>query len=158
MERASHLDPWSEKAFIEELSLPQSNTLVVVAESCTRNASSGKRHPFPLADQDLIQEEEIFGYLCFWHVADEVQILNITVAHSQRGKGIGRRLMDYALRRANELGARMVMLEVRKSNTTARELYTKAGFRMVGERPDYYGAVKEPALIMRKDLGEKIVP
>ncbi len=153
MERASHPDPWSENAFIEELQLPQSTTLVITARP-PGDTFHGECPPFPFPSahhNPVLEEEEILGYLCFWHVADEVQILNITVAPLHRGKGIGLCLMSHALQCAWERGANLVTLEVRKSNTAARELYRKTGFRTVGERPGYYTIAKESALIMIKD-------
>jgi ribosomal-protein-alanine N-acetyltransferase len=48
--------------------------------------------------------------------------------------------------------ARLVHLEVRPSNATARTLYRSLGFRETGRRPRYYG--DEDALLMTLDLSE----
>jgi ribosomal-protein-alanine N-acetyltransferase len=52
--------------------------------------------------------------------------------------------MDLALR----LNARVMTLEVRLSNRSARDLYAKFGFKPVGVRPRYYSDNGEDALIM----------
>ena len=43
------------------------------------------------------------------------------------------------------------MLEVRVSNTSARQLYAKLGFEQVGLRKNYYRNPKEDAMILRKE-------
>jgi len=52
--------------------------------------------------------------------------------------------MDLAI----ELAASVATLEVRISNTAARRLYERFGFRPVGVRPRYYSDNSEDALIM----------
>ena len=46
------------------------------------------------------------------------------------------------------LGASMVTLEVRVSNTVAKNLYHKYGFVIVGQRPRYYRDNNEDADLM----------
>jgi len=44
--------------------------------------------------------------------------------------------------------ARRVHLEVRESNTAARKLYERWGFREVGRRKSYYSGPPEDALLL----------
>ena len=44
--------------------------------------------------------------------------------------------------------ASTVLLEVRESNTAARQLYEKLGFVEIGGRPDYYRDPVEDALLL----------
>jgi ribosomal protein S18 acetylase RimI-like enzyme len=44
--------------------------------------------------------------------------------------------------------ARRAVLEVRASNLAAQHLYASLGFVAAGQRPDYYGGVREPAVLM----------
>jgi ribosomal protein S18 acetylase RimI-like enzyme len=56
-------------------------------------------------------------------------VLNdLYVKKEARGKGVGEGLMQAALRFAEETGAKGVLLETGKENTTAQSLYEKIGF------------------------------
>ena len=152
IERMSHLEPWTQGAFAEELLNPQSYFWV---------ARPGPR-PKANTGEDLLREArfpkstdpDFVGYICVWLVADELHILNVTVHPDYRRQGIASHLLKHALRTGREKGARLAILEVRPSNLAARGLYERFGFREVGERPNYYGRgdTREPALIMRLDL------
>lgn len=74
---------------------------------------------------------------------DEAEVLNLAVAVEARRTGIGAALIEV-------LDQREVFLEVRESNVTAQALYRKLGFRVVGERNDYYDDPVETAFIMRR--------
>ena len=69
-----------------------------------------------------------------------------------RRQGIARKLIELAIRAAREETAGYITLEVRKSNLGARKLYETFGFRVVGERPDYYGVQKESAVLMEIEI------
>ena len=142
IETSSHLEPWSHDAFLDELDRPHSRVLVAkLEEGALRGHGSGPlRVPGCLA-----------GYLCYWLVADEIQILNVSVHVDCRCLGIARHLLTHAFAQEVEKGALLAVLEVRKSNAPARALYESLGFRKVGERPDYYGIVREPAITMVLD-------
>jgi len=64
--------------------------------------------------------------------------------------GFGRRLLNVAMLRAEELAVERVFLEVRPSNAIAIALYRSAGFELVGTRPSYYKAEsgREDAVIL----------
>ena len=137
IENDSQPEPWTEQAFLEEIN--RANSRVLVARLVTVAASGS---PF----------QDIAGYICFWLVAGEIQILNIAVRKDMRRQGIARKLIELAIRSAREENAGHVTLEVRKSNTAARELYETFGFRVIGERPNYYGAQKESAILMELEI------
>ena len=54
----------------------------------------------------------------------------------------------------SERGVADVYLEVRVSNTPARTLYEKLGFRAVGVRKKYYRLPVEDAVVMKKQLNK----
>lgn len=95
--------------------------------------------------------EEIAGYVGFWLILDEAHITSVTVRDSFRGRGFGRQLMDYVLKEARGCGAKIATLEVRESNTVARSLYERYGFRVVGRRKGYYPTSGEDAIVMLKE-------
>jgi ribosomal-protein-alanine N-acetyltransferase len=90
------------------------------------------------------------GFIMVRVAADEAEILTLAVAPAERRRGTGSALVSVAALHAHQMGARMIFLEVRASNTAARALYRRFGFAEVGVRKAYYG--KEDALILRANL------
>lgn len=144
IEKTSHLEPWSRESFLQELQRTHSRVLLakISGDSPFTQGCHGT-HPRPPGN--------VAGYICFWMVADEVQILNVAVHKDCRRRGVAWQLLVHALKMGVERGARLAVLEVRKSNTAAQALYGNLGFRQVGERPDYYGIIKESAIFMELD-------
>ena len=137
IEYDSQPEPWTEKAFSEEID--RDNSSLLVARIIT-GVPTGELSP------------EVAGYICFWSVAGEIQILNLAVRRTLRQRGIARRLIGAAIQAGLEQRAELVTLEVRKSNVAARNLYASFGFKVTGERPGYYGAQKESAILMELEL------
>ncbi|MCE5334635.1 MAG: ribosomal protein S18-alanine N-acetyltransferase [Desulfobacteraceae bacterium] len=143
IELDSQPEPWSERSFLEELARIHSYLLVARIEDADKSGDACLSVP----------SGTIVGYICFWSVADEIQILNIAVAKGFRRRGIGCKLIEYTMRTAGEKHARCVNLEVRKSNAEAIALYRSFGFKAVGERPNYYCTThNEPAVLMELEL------
>lgn len=92
----------------------------------------------------------IAGYGGMWLVVDEGHITNIAVHPEFRGVGIGNMIMEAMINTAHNEGLTALTLEVRKTNTTAQNLYKKYGFVSAGIRPHYYGDNNEDAVIMWK--------
>lgn len=129
IERASFSTPWRETTF-EGLLLRRDTDVI-----------------------GITQVGRLIGYAISWTVGDQAELGNVAVAPSERGQGLGRMLVDASLRLVQARGAREVFLEVRESNTGARDLYEKSRFRVVGRRKNYYAKPLEDALVMRRDLG-----
>lgn len=83
-------------------------------------------------------EDAVVGYLISWHVADELHILQVAAAVTERRKGIGRGLVDEVLAYAARERLRLVLLEVRRSNAAAIALYRRVGFIASNVRRGYY--------------------
>lgn len=81
---------------------------------------------------------EVVGYYLYWHVVDEIQLLNVAVTPSLRRHGIGRALILDLLSLARNAGGARVLLEVRESNAAALALYESLGFRRFNVRNSYY--------------------
>jgi [ribosomal protein S18]-alanine N-acetyltransferase len=129
IERASFSMPWSRGAFLYEIQQNRVARCWIMRE-----------------------EAMVVGYLCLWEVADEVHITNIAVRPESRRRGLGRTLLGGVLDDARQRQIRLVVLEVRPSNTQARTLYESFGFRVVGRRRGYYYDTGEDALVMENDL------
>ncbi len=80
----------------------------------------------------------LLGYALYWHVVDEIHLLNVAVAEGARRRGIGRALMDDLIAYARDHRASRVLLEVRVSNTPALALYESLGFERFHVRKNYY--------------------
>ena len=80
----------------------------------------------------------VIGYVLFWHVTDEIHLLNVAVATSERRHGRGRALVEEVIAYARTHAAAKVLLEVRRSNEPALALYRRVGFEETNVRKRYY--------------------
>ena len=91
------------------------------------------------------------GFILFRVAADEAEVLTLAVSPASQRRGLGRRLLQAALDRAQARGAAQIFLEVAWDNIPALSLYAGAGFTQVGCRPGYYPGGSD-ALVLRRDL------
>lgn len=129
IEKEAFTTPWSEEAFRNELTHNLYAHYVV-----------------------LEHEGRLAGYGGLWLIMDEAHITNVAVKAEFRGLGWGEKLMQRLKETALFLGARRMTLEVRVSNTRAKQLYEKLGFHGAGIRKEYYTDNREDALIMWANL------
>jgi ribosomal-protein-alanine N-acetyltransferase len=130
IERDAFSHPWSEEMIRRELQHDFSTVLLAT------DAGAGP----------------ILGFAVVWLVHDELHVLNVAVAPEARRGGVARRILAEVERVAREQGARVSMLEVRRTNQPAIALYLSLGYRQVGVRPRYYAEDGEDALVMDKPL------
>nr|WP_309122382.1 ribosomal protein S18-alanine N-acetyltransferase [Paenibacillus sp.] len=129
IEVESFATPWSEQAFISELTQNQFAQYIVME-----------------------YEGRLIGYGGMWIIIDEAHVTNIAVTGDFRGRRLGERMLAELGSRAVRLGAQRMTLEVRPSNAVARRMYEKFGFEAVGLRPGYYSDNGEDAIIMWAEL------
>jgi [ribosomal protein S18]-alanine N-acetyltransferase len=133
-------------------------TLAALHAACFHRGWSEREFEQLLLDRNVIAHRalvgrHLVGFILSRFAAGEAEILSVGVAVSQRGEGLGRRLLELHLRRLAALGTRAVFLEVDAKNTPARRLYDRAGFSGVGRREAYYATESgAAALILRRDL------
>ncbi|MBD8531107.1 ribosomal protein S18-alanine N-acetyltransferase [Massilia sp. CFBP 13647] len=97
-------------------------------------------------------EGQLAGYFLLMYALDEAHLLDVAVAGTRHGTGLGRYLLDTLCARAREMGAESVLLEVRPSNARALAVYKRFGFAEIGRRKGYYPAhdgKREDAIVMR---------
>ena len=94
------------------------------------------------------ESQYVLGFAGIWLLADEAHITNIAVREKHRRRGIGETLLIAIIELSIELGAKLVTLEVRASNTDAQKLYARYGFVKVGLRRGYYTDNREDAVLM----------
>lgn len=98
-----------------------------------------------------LDESGVIGYVIGQKIAPEGEIYRIAVRPDKRQRGIGYRLLSYALKTELGHGVETVFLEVRKENAPARALYRAYGFSEVGVRKNYYQNPTDDAVVMIKD-------
>lgn len=94
----------------------------------------------------------LLGYVVFWTIVDEVQILDIAVDPDRLRQGLGRTLAQHVIDHARRQHCRLITLEVRRSNTAAIGLYESLGFCCVAVRARYYASDQEDAIVMNLEL------
>ena len=132
--------PWSRGNFEDELSATAS---LSVASHLLHNATL-----------------TLGGYLFCRLWVEELHILKLGVAPRWQRQGLGSKMVDVAIERAIAQRAQTAWLEVRRSNQAAIEFYQTLGFKIVGQRTNYYKnrapeQRREDALIMKRILKEK---
>ncbi len=90
------------------------------------------------------------GFVLARAAAGEAEILTLAVVPQARGRGLGRALLQAALKRAQGAGANATFLEVGTDNPAALALYAGLGFTKVGDRKGYYEG--RDALVLRLSL------
>ncbi len=126
LEKLCFSDPWSEASIRSELDNPLSLWLVAESDGC------------------------MLGYIGSQSVLGEADMMNVAVAPDARRHGIARALIGRLVERLDAQNVGCLTLEVRPSNSAARQLYETLGFSEVGRRKNYYAAPKEDALLLRK--------
>ena len=117
IERRVHVAPWTEENFRAELAKPYCEFLV-----CTDDET----------------DSVIRGYIIFWFMFEECQILNVATDLPYRGQGYAKQMVRRATTMAIQKGVRKTTLEVRKSNGPAIQLYQALGFSIVHVRKNFY--------------------
>jgi ribosomal-protein-alanine N-acetyltransferase len=95
-------------------------------------------------------EHRVAGFCAFWLVVEQAHINNLAVLPELRGRGLGTQLLEAIIAEAAHLGAALLTLEVRESNTPALRLYARSGFEQVGVRKNYYTTPVEDAFILSR--------
>ena len=131
LESACFTHPWTEAQFAEEMSVAAPGGLFVLEGSLRPGETAA-----------------ICAYCAFRLVDDEMHVMNVAVAPKARRRGLARRLLHFALRRASRAGARRAFLELRAGNREALGLYESLGFRFVSRRRAYYRQPVEDALVL----------
>ena len=96
-----------------------------------------------------IEKDVIIGFLNYSIMYEKAEINMIYVLEKFRNKGVGSKLLDYALKKCKI--CENITLEVRKNNVCAINLYKKVGFREVAIRQNYYGSVDGVLMIKGDD-------
>ena len=123
LEKECFSEPWSENSLRDELTNETARFYV------------------------LRDSENLLGYIGANNICNEFYITNVAVNSKCRGKGYGKILVNHLIKQGEAERAFFITLEVRKSNENAIKLYEKCGFKLIGERKNFYSKPTEDALI-----------
>lgn len=99
-----------------------------------------------------VEKEQIIGFLIFFYVLNEGEIIRIAVEKEYQKQGVGSLLIAELERICRQKEITKLMLEVRKNNVSALNFYRKHGFETDGIRKDYYGTPSEDAVLMSCEI------
>ena len=89
-----------------------------------------------------IEKIKIIGFVYFFHIKDEIEIIKICIIKSQQNKNYGSLLID----EIKKLKIKKIFLEVSIENINAINFYLKNGFQRIGIRKGYYANQKNSSI------------
>jgi ribosomal protein S18 acetylase RimI-like enzyme len=85
-----------------------------------------------LIDGEPVGCLQIAYRLSTWHAAPYAYLEDFYLAPEARARGVGTKMLDYALQRAEGQHADQIVLDVRTANMAAQRLYARFGFMHSG--------------------------
>ena len=86
-----------------------------------------------------ISIKKIIGFVIFYHVKDEVEIIQINIIKSYQRRNYGSSILN----KIKKLNIKKIFLEVSVENSKAINFYLKNGFKKIGIRKAYYKGNKQ---------------
>ncbi len=127
IEKVCFAEPWSPGMFRQELDNPLAIYFIALCDG------------------------EVVGYIGCWQIINEGHITNVAVKPDFRRLGIAKELISRLIQMLRDNDFIYLTLEVRRSNTSAIQLYESFGFAQTGVRKKYYQD-NEDALLMATEL------
>ncbi|MEG0615860.1 MAG: ribosomal protein S18-alanine N-acetyltransferase [Oscillospiraceae bacterium] len=124
LEKKYFSDPWSEKSILADIGSPTGFMAAAVYEN------------------------SIIGYLFATKVLGEISLNKIAVAENFRRNHVAEMLLKWL--ETEVFPMEFITLEVRESNQAAKKLYEKNGYKIVGNRKNFYENPTENAILMTK--------
>ena len=87
-----------------------------------------------------ISTQKIIGFVIFYHIRDEIEIIQIGIMKSFQRKNYGSLIVN-KIKKLKDI--RKIFLEVSVENTQAINFYLKNGFKKIGIRKAYYKVNKQ---------------
>ena len=100
----------------------------------------------------ITDSNEIVGSIGINLLVDHADISILITKKGYTNLGIATSLLNKVTEKCLELNFEKIFLEVRFSNTTAINLYEKAGFKSISKRKNYYSDTNEDAIIYVKKI------
>jgi len=97
-----------------------------------------------------VENEKLLGFIEIGFLEQGIARINgLSVKEKARGRGIGKKLLKFALQKMREKGIERMLLLVKQENTKAKELYKSFGFEFIG----LYHRKLDKAVVEEMELG-----
>ena len=87
-----------------------------------------------------IEKDRIIGYITFYQVIDEIEIIKIGIIKPYQRSSYG----SFLIKELKKLDIKKIFLEVSYNNVNAINFYIKNGFKEIGLRKGYYKSKSGP--------------
>lgn len=104
----------------------------------------------PFEKAAVYVDENIIGIISYSIIYERGEINYIITLPEYRQKGIGNKLLNYAIEDMTNNGCSTISLEVETTNIEAINLYSKYNFKKQGIRTNYYNG--KDAYLMVKEI------
>ena len=101
-----------------------------------------------------LETKKLLGLCSAWLILDELHITSLAVHPKHQRKGLGKSLISDFIQRSNSLFTNHIHLEVKDTNKPAKAFYKSMGFKIVGNRANFYKDGSD-AIIFNKQLNKK---
>ena len=101
-----------------------------------------------------LETKKILGLCSAWLIIDELHITSIAVHPIHQRKGLGKLLISDLIKRSNSLLTNQIHLEVKDTNEPAKAFYKSMGFKIIGNRSNFYKDGND-AILFSKQLNKK---
>jgi ribosomal-protein-alanine N-acetyltransferase len=125
--------------------------IALVAELAAESASASAPEPYSVS-APFQGCGPVTAFLVANVVPPEAELETVAVAFDAQRRGIGGLLLRTLIQMLRTNLVNTLVLEVRASNTTARNFYQENGLQEIGRRPRYYANPEEDAISMRLNL------
>lgn len=142
------------KDFVRSLEEADLQTILAIEKKCYPNPWTADhfRHELTNPVAFLVGcdvENSLAGYICYWLIGGEMEILNVAVDPSYQRRGIAGTLLKKAFLYCQDKGLDSAWLEVRAENRAGIGLYEQFGFAVEGRRQRYYRDGEDALLMMK---------
>ncbi len=107
----------------------------------------------PFEKVAIYTDRDIMGIISYSIIYERGEINYIITLPNYRNKGIGQKLLEYAISDMGKSGCKTISLEVETENIAGINLYKKYNFQTKTIRPNYYGG--KDAYLMVKEIEVK---
>ena len=85
-------------------------------------------------------DDQVIGFILGGYTAilGQAHILSFAILENYRNQGLGKKLLEYFIKRAETLGCNNIKLEVDVDNKSAIKLYENLGFEIISRIRKYY--------------------
>lgn len=149
----------SDEIRIEKASIKDIDEIYTLEQLCFKEEAFSKKqfnYLVTKANGELVvvrKKGKIIAYMMVLkrRTSKSNRIYSLAVLPGERGSGVGKLLLDYALKITQKDKKQYLTLEVSKNNKPAIDLYFRFGFKSAGIKRRYY-ADKSDALILKMDV------